>query len=500
MRLLATSRARTFLAQTTAVRLTGRFLQETLGPIEVVGDHRDREIQAVVYDSRHVMSPGDMFAAVTVSSSASARSFYQFRGDESDGHRWIDAAIASGASAILCERFPQALDADVLYIKVANVVDSLARLARAVVADSRPIVIGVTGSSGKTSTCHAIACALSPHAVNLNLTRTTPITLSSSLINLRNKFGRSHPIVCEYPTDHMGCISSLAQIAKPNIAVVLNVKDAHLTAFGSLERIQTAKAELVESLGTGGVAVLNGDDQRVRAMASVVPSASRVLFFGSAPGNDFVGRVLATGPLRTHYLVRYQDKTSELSLPLLGQGSLYFVLAALAASVAAECGLEDAARELSNFQPLPGRMSWFVSENGRTRVFDNSAKSNTTNYRDLLESIQQANWTGRKILVLARWFKSEEHPSPESELWKQTADFFDDILLFTRGASQYADYIRAAASARQPAIQYADSAVALRDFVRERMATSQLCYIVVVSYKDLAVMNVVREAVSQSSV
>jgi len=242
----------------------------------------------------------------------------------------------------------------------AAVLAALARLAAHNVAALRLLtVIGVTGSSGKTSTKDLLAAVLAP----LGPTVAPPGSFNNELglpwTALRADATTRH-LVLELSARGAGHIAALCRVAQPRIGVVLNVGRAHLGEFGSPEAIAAAKGELVEALpawldGAGGVAVLNADDPAVAAMAS--RTRARVVSVGRSPGADVRadadGVVLDAGRARFRLVVDHgaAQGTAEVALRLVGAHHVGNALAA--AAVALECGAtpEGVAAALSGAAP-----------------------------------------------------------------------------------------------------------------------------------------------------
>jgi UDP-N-acetylmuramoyl-tripeptide--D-alanyl-D-alanine ligase len=243
----------------------------------------------VEFDSRRVQ-PGGLFVALP--------------GERVDGHDFAAAAIAAGAAGVLAGRSVDV--AAVLAPRVtgdraglgtgsyalaadtdgagAAVLAALAALARSVVhtlSKSGLRVVGLTGSSGKTSTKDMVAALLAP----LGATVAPPGSFNNEVGHpwtaLRADRTTRH-LILELSARGPGQIRALCRVAPPSIGVVLNVGSAHLGEFGSREAIATAKAELVEALPAAGVAVLNADDAAVSAMGR--RTAARVVRFGRSPG------------------------------------------------------------------------------------------------------------------------------------------------------------------------------------------------------------------------
>jgi UDP-N-acetylmuramoyl-tripeptide--D-alanyl-D-alanine ligase len=273
----------------------------------------------VEFDSRRI-GPGGLFLALP--------------GEHVDGHDFVASAMERGAVAALVTR-----PVDAPSIEVADGLAALAALASAV-ARRLPdtTIVGVTGSSGKTSTKDLIAHLLArlgptvapPGSFNNELGHPYTVLLADE----RTRF-----LVLETSARGIGHIRHLTAIAPPLIGVVLNVGTAHLGEFGSRELIAQAKGELVEALpaaGDGGVAVLNADDPIVLAMRS--RTAARVVTTGQGADVDFRAVDLALDELgRPAFTLRARDGEARVQLRLVGRHHVSNALAA--AAVAVECGL-----------------------------------------------------------------------------------------------------------------------------------------------------------------
>ncbi|MCF2531301.1 UDP-N-acetylmuramoyl-tripeptide--D-alanyl-D-alanine ligase [Yinghuangia soli] len=270
----------------------------------------------VVVDSRKV-TPGALFVAVV--------------GERVDGHDYAEGAMRDGAVAVLATR-----ETGTPAIIVDDVVAALGRLARAVTDRlTGTTVVGVTGSSGKTSTkdliaqvvAHAGATIATPGSLNNEIGM--PLTALSADLTTRH-------LVLEMGARGIGHITYLCGIVPPRIGVVLNVGTAHVGEFGGREAIAKAKGELVEALPEDGVAVLNADDPLVRAMAE--RTRARVVFFGEGASADIHAEdVRLDDAGRASFTLRTPDGDAPVILRLYGEHHVSNALAC--AAVARELGM-----------------------------------------------------------------------------------------------------------------------------------------------------------------
>ncbi len=316
----------------------------------LVGPAVPAQFPAFCYDSRR-LRPGELFIAVKT--------------EGGDGHDYIADAIQKGAGGVLC-RFPPP-EPSIPCIVVPDTQLALGDWAAHLLRRRALPVIGVTGSTGKTDACRAISAVLATrHRVFCN-----PPDLS-------DRFGV--PISLAGLDDHdlavleLACnafdeIGTLAELVRPRIGVVTAVNHAHLAYLGSLEAIAQEKGRLVEALPPDGVAVLNYDDPRVRAMRE--RTRARVVTYGLSPDADIVASDLRPDPEGLQFVAHFPGVSglgtpgyppkAEVRTRLLGRHQAYTVLAAIAVGLAHQVpwdAILDAVEELrpglGRLQVLPG--------------------------------------------------------------------------------------------------------------------------------------------------
>ncbi|MFF3854927.1 UDP-N-acetylmuramoyl-tripeptide--D-alanyl-D-alanine ligase [Micromonospora sp. NPDC002575] len=346
----------------------------------VAADPAARVTGPVEFDSRKA-GPGALFVA--------------FPGEKVDGHDYAAAAVAAGAVAVLGTREVPGVP----MVLVGDALDAMGRLARAVV-DRLPAltVIGLTGSSGKTTTKDLIAQL----TARLGPTVAPPGSFNNEL---------GHPwtalqadadtrfLVLEKGARGVGHVRYLCEVVPPRISVVLNVGVAHLGEFGSVENIALAKGELVESLPADGLAVLNADDPLVDAMAA--RTAARVVRYGEAAHADLRAvDVTLDGRGRAAYTLVTPEGSAAVRLGLTGRHQVSNSLAA--AAVARELGmpLAELAGALGELGLVSTRrMDVFDRPDGVT-VIDDSYNANPASTAVALRALAGMRGAGRAVAVL----------------------------------------------------------------------------------------------------
>jgi UDP-N-acetylmuramoyl-tripeptide--D-alanyl-D-alanine ligase len=364
-------------------------IADVVGGRLVGGDPAALVSGTVEYDSRKV-APGGLFVA--------------FVGEKVDGHDYAAKALADGAVGMLGER-PVA---GVPSIVVADPRDAMTALAHHVVTRlPDTTVVGLTGSSGKTTTKDYVGQVLA---------RTGPTIAPPGSLN--NELGHPYTVlkataetrwlVLEIGARGIGHVAHLCEVAPPRIGVELNVGTSHIGEFGSVEAIAAAKGELVEALPPAGAAVLNADDPRVRAMAS--RTKARVLLFGEAADAE----VRAEGATlddrgRASYTLVTPGGRAPVNLRVTGHHQISNTLAAAAVGTIAGLPVAEIAAALSELRLVSARrMDVFDRAEGVT-VIDDSYNANPASMTAALHAQAALAGGRRRIAVLGYMAELGEH-------------------------------------------------------------------------------------------
>lgn len=274
-------------------------------------------LDGVSIDSRTIR-PGQLFVPLV--------------GSRYDGHDFIADALRRGAAGFLFHREPNCfVPQPAISIRVSDTFSALSDLARWAATKLNAQIVAIAGSNGKTTTkeliAHVLALRFRTHATVGN--QNTELGLPLTVLNAPDD---TEILVLEMGTTAPGDVRRLCQLAPPTIGVLTSISEEHLITLGSIERVIEAETELLEALPTKGLAVVNGDDPELLAVARRKVQ-SQLVTFGFAPHNDFVTEELKISREGTRFYIRSPQWQNEIHLSLLGRPA---VLAALAATAVAQ--------------------------------------------------------------------------------------------------------------------------------------------------------------------
>jgi UDP-N-acetylmuramoyl-tripeptide--D-alanyl-D-alanine ligase len=400
----------------------GEVARLTSGRLADGADPQAAVTSSVVIDSRRV-EPGGLFVCLV--------------GEHADGHAFAADAIRAGAIVVLAAR-----EVGVPAIVVDDPQRALGSLAAGMLARAdRCTVVGVTGSSGKTSTKDLLAQVLA---------RGGPVVAPENSFN--NEIGlpltvlsvdeNTSTLVCEYSARGTGHIAYLCSIAPPQIGVVLNVGAAHLGEFGSREAIATAKGELVEALPPDGTAVLNADDALVRAMAA--RTSARVLTFGTAPDADVrLDELELDDRARPSFALRTFAGEARVRMQLSGAHHAMNAAATAAAALARGLALDEIVAGLSDAHARSAHRMDVRERSDGLLVVDDAYNANPESMRAALEAFVRLAAGRRRWAVLGEMRElGDESASLHRGVGEVVAATAVDELLAIDAAAPIADGAR----------------------------------------------------------
>lgn len=339
----------------------------------------DRSLSGVCIDSRKATS-GCLFIAL--------------RGDNFDGHDFVQAAVDKGAAAVICER-PLTITGNVPQLVVANALLALATLATQHRRSLSCPVIALTGSNGKTSVKEMIAAILPQPSLATpgNFNNHIGAPLSVLQLNSEHRYA-----VFELGANHPGEIAYTVAIAQPTVALINNIAPAHIEGFGSIEGVANAKGEIYAGLTQSGTAIVNDDDAYAHFWDACL-AGKRVLRFSlNKSSADVHARNLhldAQGC--ASFVLVLPEGEAVLRLQVPGEHSVRNALAAAACCVAAGIGLSDIVAGLQAFRGVAGRMTCLPGRH-QSVVIDDTYNANLRSVLTAIEVLSKRH--GRRILVL----------------------------------------------------------------------------------------------------
>lgn len=376
----------------------------------------DRPIRGAAVDSR-LVAAGQLFVALP--------------GERTDGHLHLADAVERGAAALLVTRHVEDVTpfGDVSILRVADGLTAFGAVAAGWRRRFDPVVVGVTGSIGKTSTKEAIATVLGAVRRTLKTegNQNNEVGLPLTLMRL----GPEHEAaVLEMGMYVSGEIADLAAMAQPSIGVVTAVQAVHLSRIGSLDAIEKAKGELLEALPADGTAVLNADDPIVTRMDE--RTVARAVRYGFDESADVRAvDVESGGTTGMRFRLRTPAGERPVTIPALGRLSVHNAAAGAAVGLAAGLDIDSIASALEVGWRAPHRVD-LVRLRGATVIDDsyNASPGSVMAALQLLEDVP-----GRHVAVLGEMLElGDGHESGHLAVGQAAASVAELLIVVGDGA------------------------------------------------------------------
>lgn len=387
------------------MRLSLLEILEATGGGEVGGTQVGETFATFHTDSREV-KPGGVFFAL--------------RGEQMDGIEFIPDAVAHGAACVIVERKAD-VSSGVVEVVVPNTWNALFALASHALRRVQPLVVGITGSNGKTSTKEMVATILARHfnvlrsEGNLNTETGVPLTI----LGLEPHHSA---LVLEMGLQKPGDIGRLAALAKPVIGVITNVGVVHMEFFSTQEQLARAKGELVAALPAEGLAVLNADNEFYPLLAGL--TSARVETFGAEHGDYRVEAFQPESGGGSTFMV----KGVEVRLTMSGRHQAVNAAAALAAAEFAGVPLTAGAEALAEIA-VEHRLQELPAPGGYT-IVDDAYNASPESMLAAFEAVAEVPHRGRLLAVLGEM--RELGPLSEEShrrVGQRAAEVFDAVCV-----------------------------------------------------------------------
>jgi UDP-N-acetylmuramoyl-tripeptide--D-alanyl-D-alanine ligase len=320
--------------------------------------------------------------------------------------------------------------------------------AKYVLQKFKPLVVGVTGSVGKSSTKEAIFSVLNRkypvmrNEGNFNNELGVPLTIIQQ--NKPEGVGewlkfiftsyftvqkiKEYPayLVLELAADKKGDIKYLGMMVEPVIGVITNIGESHLEYFGNIKKTTIEKRALVELLPKEGRAVLNFDDKRVMSMAN--HTKAKIMTFGLKKGADISATNVLVDKKGTSFKLVYKGSVVPVRLNMIGYSFVRSALAATAVGLVAGMDLIDIIAGLQAWKPLPGRMCLVEGINDIV-IIDDSYNASPDSMINSIESMRLMDISSRKVAILgSMWELGKATKSGHMDVGKRAGRFFDSLV------------------------------------------------------------------------
>jgi UDP-N-acetylmuramoyl-tripeptide--D-alanyl-D-alanine ligase len=325
--------------------------------------------------------------------------FVPLRGDNFDGHDYIQAARDAGAAASLWEAGRALPDTDIPLICVEDTLLALQALAEGYLGQMNVRIVAVTGSNGKTTTKDLISSVLATrfrvHKTegNYNNHIGLPLTILSAPSD-------TEVLVLEMGMSGKGEISMLSNLAKPDIAVITNIGEAHLLQLGSRRNIARAKLEIIEGLKPGGALVYHGDEPLLsEELAEIpLPANTRLVTFGEGVGCSLVADSIQITGEGTSFSVA-DDAGEAYELPIAGRHNAINALAAVAVGRLLGLNRNEIVKGLRSAKLTGMRIERSLAKNGAV-ILNDAYNASPTSVKAAIDLVAELTGYRRKWVVL----------------------------------------------------------------------------------------------------
>lgn len=367
------------------------------------GEHGEKIVTGVSIDTRTIKE-GDLFIP--------------FRGEKTNGHKYVLQAFEKGASCSLWLKDEPNPPKDVPLLFVEDSGLALQQMARMYRNELKAKFIGITGSNGKTSSKDILASLLSPF-----------YKVQKTIGNFNNELGLPLTIlsldedteiaVLEMGMSGFGEIEFLSTLAKPHYAVITNIGEAHMQDLGSREGIAKAKFEIIKGFDSEGVLCYDGDEPLLRALIEITPQL-RSKSFGFQQGNDLIIREIETTEKGSRFIVD-GELNGEFFIPILGKHQVKNALGAML--VAKSLGMSDEQIRKGLEQVSLTDMRMQLVPVGDVLFINDAYNAAPTSMKAAIEFLQSTSMRKDKWLVLGDML---ELGDKEQQFHEELARYIDE--------------------------------------------------------------------------
>lgn len=326
--------------------------------------------------------------------------FIPLIGNRVDAHKFIESAFKSGAKLCLSSKSLNELEIDKSkkynIIKTLSTLEALQNIAKYYRSKFNIPIIGVTGSSGKTSTKDMISSALSQ---SLNILKThgnqnNTIGLPLNILNLERNYDVA---IIEMGIGEVGEMTKLAEVAQNNLAVVTNIGFSHIANFGSKDNILKEKLHITDYMPSGSTLFVNGDDPLLANLHNY--KNFNIISFGTNTNCTYRAENIHITTENSSFDLRFNNKIQKITLHVPGKHNIFNALAAIAVGINLKLDIEKLITGISNYKN-PSMRQNIYNING-AKIIDDSYNANPDSMKNAIDVLNILGKDKNKILLCA---------------------------------------------------------------------------------------------------
>lgn len=325
--------------------------------------------------------------------------FFALKGENFDGHRFVDEAFQKGASAAVVEKAPENPEDSRVYIEVGSTLKALGDLAQAWRKRNDQIdLAAITGSNGKTTTKEMTFSIVSQNYKTLKNTGNfnNLIGLPLTLLELDQNLEMA---VVEMGMNEFGEIRRLSQIAQPDVAAITNIGRAHIENLGSIEGVAKAKGEIVEGFKSHTFFVVNADDERVQRVADDT-DCKKITYGINAKGSFITGdSIEENGFEGISFNMNIAGEGMPVTLHTIGLHNVMNALCAAGLAYGLGCMPDEIRQGLEKFRPVHQRLE-ITDTNKGFKLINDAYNANPESMRSAIDELMRLKGSGRAVAVI----------------------------------------------------------------------------------------------------
>ncbi|CAM3954762.1 UDP-N-acetylmuramoyl-tripeptide--D-alanyl-D-alanine ligase [Mesobacillus zeae] len=380
-----------------------------VGTGSVSGQFRDVAVKGVSIDTRKI-GKGNLFIP--------------FKGEKTDGHKYVEEAIKNGAAAALWQSDVPNPPLHLPIVIVDDTLKALQELARSYREELNVKVVGITGSNGKTTTKDMAANLL---GLKYKVQKTegnfnNHIGLPLTILSLEQD---TEVAVLEMGMSSRGEIEFLTKLARPDAVIITNIGEAHLLDLGSREAIADAKLEIILGLKEDGQIIFHGDEPLLQERLAAFSRQEQMKTFGKTPGNDLYPVQVEQTTGGSNFVTNRGSQVYHL--PVLGSHNILNALSAMLAAEFFGVPLESMNDGFAGLRLTNMRMEMVEGTSGG-KIINDAYNASPTSMKAAIDLVSNLSGFSRKILVLGDMLElgpleEEYHYRIGAELEKGKVDY-----------------------------------------------------------------------------